>query len=49
MAMTIKLLLREYCMSKIASALEVGPKIGNKMGFELLIYTDCAAFAMEYL
>lgn len=33
-------------MSKLASALGVGPAICGKMGFDILFYKDCIAYPM---
>jgi hypothetical protein len=40
--------LKEYCLSKLASAVGAGPTVRGQMGFDLLFYSDCIAYPMEY-
>lgn len=39
--------IREYCVSKICSALRCSPKTLTPFGFDLLVYSDCVEFAIE--
>lgn len=39
--------VKEYCLMKIATALDSSPKVCNYFGFDLIVYSDCVQFAME--
>jgi hypothetical protein len=42
-----KLVLREYCLLKIASILEAGPIMEPIFGYDIVIYDDCIEISME--
>jgi hypothetical protein len=48
MGLTIKMLIREYCLAKIASIVGAGPVVNSQMGFDILVYKDCVLYPMEY-
>ena len=39
--------IKEWFLLKIASAAEIGPKISNHFGFDILMFEGCIEFAME--
>jgi hypothetical protein len=39
--------IKEWFILKVASKLEVGPKVMPYFGFDILMYSDCVEFAME--
>lgn len=39
--------LTEYCLLKIASALEAGPNMTDIYGFDIMVFEDCIEFGME--
>ena len=43
----IKKAIEEYCLYQISSALQIGPKITQLFGFDLIIYENCVEFTME--
>ena len=40
-------ILQEYFLTKLGYILGVGPKVGDYFGFDILMFSDCALFAME--
>ena len=44
----IKSVIKEVCILKIAHLLGVGPKTTDLFGFDIVVYNNCAEFAMEY-
>ena len=40
-------MIKEYACMKIASLIECGPVLHNPWGFERLLFSNCAVFAME--
>ena len=40
--------IKEYCLTLIASHLEIGPKVERILGYDIAIYEDCIEFAMEF-
>lgn len=45
---TFKELIKEYFLLKIASALRIGPSIGNIFDFNIIVYWNCFDFSMEF-
>lgn len=43
----LKLIIIEYCYSKLSSALKVGPLIYDLFGFDLIVSKSDAEFGME--
>ena len=40
--------IKEWFLLKIASGLEIGPKIEKSFGFDILMFSECLEFAMEF-
>lgn len=40
-------LIFEFCLSKLFSALRIGPQVMRKMGFDLVIYANTVEFCLE--
>lgn len=40
--------IKQYCLTKLCSVLEIGPKILDCFGFDILIFQQTAEFAIEF-
>lgn len=40
--------IREYCLYKICSMLKIGPEVIFRSNYDLVCYTNCIEFIMEY-